>query len=98
MNSQSLVPEHLEEAAMSYSKQVFHLPEKLVKSQDWAKRELLDLRVSLMGFKPEEDTVGHLQYLPADFHIINPFMLNNSNLSLPAGHAKHAQNYCLAIP
>ena len=59
----------LESLAISHSEQVFHLPQKLVNSQDWAKYEHLDLQSMLMGFKPDEDTKeAILYYLPSDFN------------------------------
>ena len=76
----------LEKAATSYSQQIFHLPEKLVKSQDWAKREMSDLQSMLFGFKPDEDSSKTvLHYLPNNFHVLG-IAARGSLLKVPPGH------------
>jgi hypothetical protein len=76
----------LESAAASYSKQIFQLPQKLVKSQDWARRELRDLQEMLLAFKPSEnDSETTLKFLPNEFHISKVFERGKS-FRLPAGH------------
>ena len=74
-----------ESSATSYSEQVFHLPQKLVKSEDWAWGELRDLQSMLIGFKPNENEKAMLHYLPDNFHTSKIFELGKS-LRLPAGH------------
>ena len=76
----------LEEAATSYSKQVFQLPKKLVKSQEWARRELGDLQAMLLGFKPNQnESEATLEFLPDNFDISKAFAPGKS-FRLPAGH------------
>lgn len=77
----------LESLAESYSEQVFHLPQKLVKSQDWAESELKDLQsMMLKGLKPDKDRKETLlHYLPGDFHTSDVLGLGGS-FRLPAGH------------
>ena len=76
----------LESLALNYAEQVFHLPQKLVKSQDWAKYELSDLQSMLFGFKPDEDKEkALLHYLPDDFHTFNALKFGKP-LQLPDGH------------
>lgn len=75
-----------ESAATSYSKQIFQLPLKLVKSQDWVRRELGDLQDMLLAFKPNEnegETI--LTLLPNDFNVSKAFDLGR-RFWLPAGH------------
>ena len=45
----------LEDAAVSYSEHVSQLPQKLVESQEWARRELGDLQLVLLGAKIDEN-------------------------------------------
>ncbi len=76
----------LEAAAKSYSKGVFYLPQRLVKSHDWAEREFRDLQDLLIGSKrSDSDEVTHLHYLPDNFDTSEVFDLGGS-LSVPAGH------------
>ena len=73
----------LEKEATSYSKQVFQLPQKLVKSQEWAKRELTDVQSE---FKLEENEGKILlHYLPDNFDTSKAFMTGKS-FRLPVGH------------
>ena len=75
-----------ENAATSYSKEIFQLPQKLVKSQDWARRELGDLQDMLLAFKPNEsegETI--LTFLPNDFNVSKAFD-HGRTVWLPAGH------------
>lgn len=77
----------MESLALDYSGQVFHLPQKLVSSQDWAKHEHRDLQSMLLGFKPGKDTSeAILYYLPDNFDTLNVLELGRSHLKLPAGH------------
>lgn len=77
----------LEYAAGSYSQQVFHLPQKLAKTQDWAKQEVSDLQSMLLGFKPDENTSKEiLNFLPDNFDVGHVFRLSGKSLKLPFGH------------
>ena len=76
----------LESAARSYSKQVFHMSEKLVKSQDWAKQELVDLQAMIMRSKPGEDEkLVRLHCLPDSFDTSRVSEIGGL-FGLPAGH------------
>ena len=77
----------LEEAASFYSRRVFYFSQDLLQSKDWAKREFIDLQLSVLEHSnlDENQHTTYLNCLPGDFGISDVFSLGKS-LKLPVGH------------
>ena len=74
----------LERLATTYAKKVFHLPQKLLATQEWAKAELTELQSMLKSTKPEEHETL-VDYLPVNISVNKP-LDHGGTFSLPVGH------------